>query len=114
MNKRAACPIAWRRCGGVSVPSLYYSDLIPSRFTRIGRRESVFSVWSEKGGGHATEGAAGGSVASGSAASDRAPGKPDYVRMRWGLVPSWWPKALKELREVTLSSPLRPPTCTVV
>ena len=25
-------------------------------------------------------------------------GKRDFVRMRWGLVPSWWPKPLKELR----------------
>ena len=25
-------------------------------------------------------------------------GNRDFVRMRWGLVPSWWPKPLKELK----------------
>jgi putative SOS response-associated peptidase YedK len=25
-------------------------------------------------------------------------GSRDFVRMRWGLVPSWWPKPLKELK----------------
>jgi SOS response associated peptidase (SRAP) len=28
-------------------------------------------------------------------------GKRDFDRMRWGLVPSWWPKTLKELRAAT-------------
>jgi putative SOS response-associated peptidase YedK len=31
-------------------------------------------------------------------------GKRDFVRMRWGLVPSWWPKALKENRAATADS----------
>src|SRR6476660_2204987 len=28
-------------------------------------------------------------------------GNRDFVRMRWGLVPSWWPKPLKELKAAT-------------
>lgn len=31
-------------------------------------------------------------------------GKRDYVRMRWGLVPRWWPKPLKELRAATFNA----------
>jgi putative SOS response-associated peptidase YedK len=31
-------------------------------------------------------------------------GSRDFVRMRWGLVPSWWPKPLKELRAATFNS----------
>jgi putative SOS response-associated peptidase YedK len=27
-------------------------------------------------------------------------GNRDFVRMRWGLVPSWWPKPLKDLKVV--------------
>jgi putative SOS response-associated peptidase YedK len=33
-------------------------------------------------------------------------GKRDLVRMRWGLVPWWWSKPLKELRMAT-STPAR-------
>src|ERR1700726_1841842 len=29
-------------------------------------------------------------------------GKRDFVRMRWGLVPRWWPKPIKELRAAEL------------
>ena len=28
----------------------------------------------------------------------------DFIRMRWGLVPSWWPKPLKELRAATFNA----------
>jgi putative SOS response-associated peptidase YedK len=31
-------------------------------------------------------------------------GNRDFVRMRWGLVPSWWPKPLKELRAATFNA----------
>src|SRR5215472_14174359 len=31
-------------------------------------------------------------------------GSRDFVRMRWGLVPSWWPKPLKELRAATFNA----------
>jgi putative SOS response-associated peptidase YedK len=31
-------------------------------------------------------------------------GKRDFVRMRWGLVPWWWSKPLKELRMATLNA----------
>jgi putative SOS response-associated peptidase YedK len=31
-------------------------------------------------------------------------GKRDFVRMRWGLVPWWWPKPLKELRAATFNA----------
>jgi putative SOS response-associated peptidase YedK len=31
-------------------------------------------------------------------------GKSDYVRMRWGLVPRWWPKPLRELRAATFNA----------
>jgi putative SOS response-associated peptidase YedK len=31
-------------------------------------------------------------------------GKRDFVRMRWGLVPRWWPKPLKELRTATFNA----------
>ena len=31
-------------------------------------------------------------------------GSRDFVRMRWGLVPSWWPKALKELKAATFNA----------
>jgi putative SOS response-associated peptidase YedK len=30
-------------------------------------------------------------------------GNRDFVRMRWGLVPAWWPKPLKELKAATFS-----------
>ena len=28
----------------------------------------------------------------------------DFTRMRWGLVPSWWPKPLKELKAATFNA----------
>jgi putative SOS response-associated peptidase YedK len=28
----------------------------------------------------------------------------DFIRTRWGLVPSWWPKSLKELRAATFNA----------
>jgi putative SOS response-associated peptidase YedK len=28
-------------------------------------------------------------------------GSRDFTRMRWGLVPAWWPKPLKELKAAT-------------
>ena len=31
-------------------------------------------------------------------------GNRDFVRMRWGLVPSWWPKPLKELKAATFNA----------
>ena len=31
-------------------------------------------------------------------------GKRDFVRMRWGLVPWWWPKPLEELRAATFNA----------
>jgi putative SOS response-associated peptidase YedK len=31
-------------------------------------------------------------------------GSRDFVRMRWGLVPSWWPKPLKELKAATFNA----------
>ena len=31
-------------------------------------------------------------------------GNRDFIRMRWGLVPSWWPKPLKELRAATFNA----------
>ena len=31
-------------------------------------------------------------------------GNRDFVRMRWGLVPSWWQKRLKELRAATFNA----------
>jgi hypothetical protein len=31
-------------------------------------------------------------------------GKRDYIRMRWGLVPRWWSKSLKELRAATFNA----------
>jgi putative SOS response-associated peptidase YedK len=31
-------------------------------------------------------------------------GNRDFVRMRWGLVPSWWPKPLKELKAGTFNA----------
>jgi putative SOS response-associated peptidase YedK len=31
-------------------------------------------------------------------------GKRDYVRMRWGLVPRWWSKPLKELKAATFNA----------
>ena len=31
-------------------------------------------------------------------------GNRDLVRMRWGLVPSWWPKPLKELKAATFNA----------
>jgi putative SOS response-associated peptidase YedK len=31
-------------------------------------------------------------------------GSRDFVRVRWGLVPSWWPKPLKELRAATFNA----------
>jgi putative SOS response-associated peptidase YedK len=31
-------------------------------------------------------------------------GKRDFVRMRWGLVPWWWSKSLKELRAATFNA----------
>ena len=31
-------------------------------------------------------------------------GKRDFVRMRWGLVPRWWSKPLKELRAATFNA----------
>jgi putative SOS response-associated peptidase YedK len=31
-------------------------------------------------------------------------GNRDVVRMRWGLVPSWWPKPLKELGAATFNA----------
>jgi putative SOS response-associated peptidase YedK len=31
-------------------------------------------------------------------------GNRDFLRMRWGLVPSWWPKPLKELRAATFNA----------
>jgi putative SOS response-associated peptidase YedK len=31
-------------------------------------------------------------------------GRRDFVRMRWGLVPAWWPKPLKELRAATFNA----------
>jgi len=31
-------------------------------------------------------------------------GKRDFVHMRWGLVPRWWPKLLKELRAATFNA----------
>ena len=31
-------------------------------------------------------------------------GKRDFVRMRWGLVPWWWSKPLKELRAATFNA----------
>jgi putative SOS response-associated peptidase YedK len=31
-------------------------------------------------------------------------GKRDFVRMRWGLVPWWWSKPLKELRASTINA----------
>jgi putative SOS response-associated peptidase YedK len=31
-------------------------------------------------------------------------GNRDLVRMRWGLVPWWWPKPLKELRATTFNA----------
>jgi len=31
-------------------------------------------------------------------------GSRDFVRIRWGLVPSWWPKPLKELRAATFNA----------
>jgi len=31
-------------------------------------------------------------------------GNRDFVRTRWGLVPSWWPKPLKELRAATFNA----------
>ena len=31
-------------------------------------------------------------------------GSPHFVRMRWGLVPSWWPKPLKELKAATFNA----------
>jgi len=31
-------------------------------------------------------------------------GNRDFVRMRWGLVPSWWPKPLQELKAATFNA----------
>ena len=31
-------------------------------------------------------------------------GNRDFIRMRWGLVPPWWPKPLKELRAATFNA----------
>jgi len=31
-------------------------------------------------------------------------GNRDFVRMRWGLVPSWWPKPIKELKAATFNA----------
>ena len=31
-------------------------------------------------------------------------GQRDFVRMRWGLVPRWWPKPLKELKASTFNA----------
>ena len=31
-------------------------------------------------------------------------GNRDFTRMRWGLVPSWWPKPLKELKAATFNA----------
>jgi SOS response associated peptidase (SRAP) len=31
-------------------------------------------------------------------------GSRDFVRMRWGLAPSWWPKPLKELKAATFNA----------
>ena len=31
-------------------------------------------------------------------------GDHDFVRMRWGLVPSWWPKPVKELKAATFNA----------
>jgi putative SOS response-associated peptidase YedK len=31
----------------------------------------------------------------------------DFVRMRWGLVPSWWPKPLKDLKAATFNPALK-------
>ncbi len=31
-------------------------------------------------------------------------GKRDFVRMRWGLIPRWWPKPLKELKAATFNA----------
>ena len=31
-------------------------------------------------------------------------GNRDFVRMRWGLLPSWWPKPLKELKAATFNA----------
>jgi hypothetical protein len=31
-------------------------------------------------------------------------GDREFVRMRWGLVPSWWPKPLKELKAATFNA----------
>jgi putative SOS response-associated peptidase YedK len=31
-------------------------------------------------------------------------GNRDLVRMRWGLVPSWWPKPVKELKAATFNA----------
>jgi putative SOS response-associated peptidase YedK len=31
-------------------------------------------------------------------------GKRDFVRMRWGLVPRWWSKPIKELRAATFNA----------
>ena len=31
-------------------------------------------------------------------------GNRDFVRMRWGLVPSWWPKPVKELKAATFNA----------
>src|SRR5271169_5139634 len=31
-------------------------------------------------------------------------GSRDFVRMRWGLVPSWWPKPLKDWKAATFNA----------
>jgi putative SOS response-associated peptidase YedK len=31
-------------------------------------------------------------------------GKRNFVRMRWGLVPNWWPKPIKELKAATFNA----------
>ena len=28
----------------------------------------------------------------------------DFARMRWGLIPSWWPKPLKDLKAATFNA----------
>ena len=31
-------------------------------------------------------------------------GNRDFIRMRWGLVPSWWPRPLKDLKAATFNA----------